>query len=248
MNNLPKYVASTRLQEAEWNASVIKGDVTEEVAKLKQQPGQDLLVAGNGQLVRTLMQHDLVDEYPVVLGSGARLFDADYEQDHAATRGPCHVRYRRRHPHLSLCGEEGRQRLERNSGIERSPGSDAHAAITGGMGPLPPTAATPRVRLGGTGTTACDLSVSSIWTTLEGCGHLLPEEDDRKRPGELQKAIFAISQSTRNSPSCPRPANQVGSVDRALQSPTKRATSPYAKQAIERQSPPTCRRRCAWTW
>jgi len=81
-NGLPKYVASTTPQEAEWNASVIKGDVTKEVAKLKQQPDQNLLVAGSGQLVRTLMQHDLVDEYrfmvhPVVLGSGARLFDKD---------------------------------------------------------------------------------------------------------------------------------------------------------------------------
>ena len=48
MNGLPKYVASTTPQEAEWNASVIKGDVTKEVAKLKQQPDQNLLVAGSG--------------------------------------------------------------------------------------------------------------------------------------------------------------------------------------------------------
>lgn len=79
MNSMPKYVASRTLQEAEWNASLIKEDVAEEVARLKQQPGQDLLVYGSAELVQTLMQHDLVDEYrllvyPVVLGSGKRLF------------------------------------------------------------------------------------------------------------------------------------------------------------------------------
>jgi dihydrofolate reductase len=79
MNGMPKYVASTTLTEAEWNASLIEGDVAEEVSKLKQQPGQDLLVAGSAQLVRTLQQRDLIDEYrflvhPIILGSGKRLF------------------------------------------------------------------------------------------------------------------------------------------------------------------------------
>jgi dihydrofolate reductase len=80
MNNLPKYVVSTTLQKAEWNNSrIIKSNVVEEVSKLKAMPGKDILVAGSGQLVQTLMQHDLVDEYrlmvyPVVLGSGKRLF------------------------------------------------------------------------------------------------------------------------------------------------------------------------------
>jgi dihydrofolate reductase len=77
---MPKYVVSTTMDEAEWNNStVIKGHVAEEIAKLKQQPGRDLLVAGSCQLVHTLMENDLVDEYhlmvfPVVLGSGKRLF------------------------------------------------------------------------------------------------------------------------------------------------------------------------------
>jgi dihydrofolate reductase len=58
---------------------LIKGNIAEEVAKLKQQPGQDILIYGSGELVRTLMHHDLIDEYrllvyPVVLGSGKRLF------------------------------------------------------------------------------------------------------------------------------------------------------------------------------
>jgi dihydrofolate reductase len=80
MNSLPKYVVSTTLQTAEWtNSRLIKESIAEEVAKLKQEPGQDLLLEGSGQLLHTLMEHDLVDEYrlmlyPLVLGSGKRLF------------------------------------------------------------------------------------------------------------------------------------------------------------------------------
>lgn len=80
MNSLPKFVVSKTLEKVEWNnARLLKGDVAEEVSRLKQQPGQDILVSGSGDLVHTLMQHDLIDEYrimvhPVVLGSGRRLF------------------------------------------------------------------------------------------------------------------------------------------------------------------------------
>jgi len=80
MNNLPKYVVSTTLEEVAWNNSkLIKGNVAEEVSRLKQQPGQDILIAGSGALVQALMQQDLIDDYrllvyPVVLGSGKRLF------------------------------------------------------------------------------------------------------------------------------------------------------------------------------
>jgi dihydrofolate reductase len=79
-NGMPKFVVSTTLEEAEWNNStLIKGDVAEEVSKLKQEPGGDILVNGSAQLVHTLMEHHLIDEYrlmvfPVVLGSGKRLF------------------------------------------------------------------------------------------------------------------------------------------------------------------------------
>jgi dihydrofolate reductase len=80
MNGMPKFVVSTTLQEVPWNNStLISGDVTEEVSRLKQQPGQDILVFGSATLVQSLMRDDLVDEYrlmvhPVVLGSGKRLF------------------------------------------------------------------------------------------------------------------------------------------------------------------------------
>jgi dihydrofolate reductase len=79
-NNMSKYVVSTTMDEAEWsNSTVVKGDVAEEISKLKQQPGGDILVNGSVQLVRTLMENDLVDEYrlmvfPIVLGKGKRLF------------------------------------------------------------------------------------------------------------------------------------------------------------------------------
>jgi len=80
MNNLPKFVVSTTLDRAEWkNSTIIKRNVAEEVLTLKQQPGQDILVAGSVSLVQTLMQNGLIDEYrlltfPIVLGSGKRLF------------------------------------------------------------------------------------------------------------------------------------------------------------------------------
>jgi len=85
MNNMPKYVVSTTLKKLDWNSSrLIKANVAEEVKKLKQHPGKDILVYGSGKLVNTLLQHDLVDElrlmvHPVVLGSGKRLFDEPAE-------------------------------------------------------------------------------------------------------------------------------------------------------------------------
>ncbi len=81
MNGYPKHVASTTLEEPlGWNNStLIKGDLAGEVAALKEQPGKDILVFGSADLVNTLTQHDLVDEYrlmvfPVVVGRGKRLF------------------------------------------------------------------------------------------------------------------------------------------------------------------------------
>ncbi len=86
MNNMPKYVVSTTLTRAEWkNTTIINKNVVEEIQKLKEQPGQHILVAGSGKLVQTLTQQHLVDEYrfmvyPVVLGSGKRLFPEGTEK------------------------------------------------------------------------------------------------------------------------------------------------------------------------
>jgi dihydrofolate reductase len=86
MNSMPKYVVSTTLTHAEWrNTTIINKNVVQEIQKLKEPSGQQILVAGSGKLVHTLMQHHLVDEYrfmvhPVVLGRGKRLFPEGTEQ------------------------------------------------------------------------------------------------------------------------------------------------------------------------
>lgn len=80
MNGMPKYVVSTTLEKADWNnTTIINDNVAEEVAKLKEQPGRDILIAGSADLTHSLMQHDLIDEFrlmihPVVVGHGKRLF------------------------------------------------------------------------------------------------------------------------------------------------------------------------------
>ncbi|MBC7811289.1 MAG: dihydrofolate reductase [Burkholderiales bacterium] len=81
MNSLPKYVASRTLTEPlTWNSSLLKGDVVEAVKNLKQQPGQDILQYGSGELTHTLLQAGLIDEYrlmvfPVTIGSGERIME-----------------------------------------------------------------------------------------------------------------------------------------------------------------------------
>ena len=79
-NALPKYVVSSTLENPEWNnTTVLRGDVVEEVAKLRERYERDIVVHGSPQLAQTLIEHDLVDElrllvYPVIVGAGKRLF------------------------------------------------------------------------------------------------------------------------------------------------------------------------------
>ncbi len=108
LNGLPKYVASRTLARAEWNAStVLKGNVADEVAKLKTRGGKELQVHGSGDLAQTLIQNDLVDEFrlwvfPVVLGTGKRLFGAGtvptamkLVESRTSSTGVAHHRYER---------------------------------------------------------------------------------------------------------------------------------------------------------
>ena len=80
LNSMPKYVVSSTLQEPRWgNSTILKGDVVDEVSKLKQEIAGEILVYASYQLERALIEHDLVDElrlvvFPVVLGAGERLF------------------------------------------------------------------------------------------------------------------------------------------------------------------------------
>ena len=80
LNSMPKYVASRTLRKVIWNnASLLEGDVAQAVAKLKEEPGGEIQVTGSGNLIQTLIKYGLVDRFvlwvfPVVLGSGKRLF------------------------------------------------------------------------------------------------------------------------------------------------------------------------------
>jgi dihydrofolate reductase len=79
-NTMPKYVVSSTLEDPEWtNSTVLDGDVADSVSKLRDEVDGDIVVHGSAQLAQTLLEHDLVDEmrlmvFPVVLGSGRRLF------------------------------------------------------------------------------------------------------------------------------------------------------------------------------
>jgi dihydrofolate reductase len=83
MNSMPKYVVSSTLDKVEWSGSIlIKGNVSEEIRKLKSQPGNDLLLSGSAQLFNSMMKENLIDLYrimlhPLVLGKGLRLFAYD---------------------------------------------------------------------------------------------------------------------------------------------------------------------------
>jgi dihydrofolate reductase len=86
MNSMPKFVASTTLNEPlAWDSTLLKGDVVDEVARMKEQHGQDILIYGSAALVNTLLAHNLIDEYrfmiyPLVLGRGKHLFSEDNDR------------------------------------------------------------------------------------------------------------------------------------------------------------------------
>ncbi len=87
INSVPKFVVSRTLEEPlEWNNStLIEGNVAEQIAELKRQPGKDIGMVGSGTLVRSLLQDDLLDElrlmvHPVIMGSGKRLFEDGGDQ------------------------------------------------------------------------------------------------------------------------------------------------------------------------
>lgn len=85
MNTMPKYVVSSTLQQVEWAGSVlVTGDLIGEISKLKDQPGQDLLLSGSARLFNALRRANLIDLYrfmvhPIMLGAGARLFEESGE-------------------------------------------------------------------------------------------------------------------------------------------------------------------------
>ncbi|SHE82908.1 Dihydrofolate reductase [Seinonella peptonophila] len=94
MHNYPKYVASSSLTNPEWNnTTILKENLDERIAELKQQPGKDILVFGSPTLIQSLTEQDLIDEYrlmtfPVLLGKGKRLFQEGHEKkvlEHAST-------------------------------------------------------------------------------------------------------------------------------------------------------------------
>jgi dihydrofolate reductase len=105
-NGLPKYVVSSTLEDPDWNNStVLKGDVVEEVSKLKRALDGEIVVHGSPQLARTLIEHDLVDElrlmvYPVVLGAGDRLFGETSAKKPLRLVDTQTSGGRRGHPHL----------------------------------------------------------------------------------------------------------------------------------------------------
>lgn len=86
INNVPKYVVSTTPKEVDWyNLTLIDGNVSDEIANLKEQSGDDIAIIGSGTLVRSLLSNGLLDElvlmvHPLVLGEGKRLFESASEQ------------------------------------------------------------------------------------------------------------------------------------------------------------------------
>jgi dihydrofolate reductase len=115
-NSLPKYVVSSTLEHPEWsNSTVLDGDVLDAVSRLKRQLDGDIVVHGSVQLAQTLFEHDLVDEfrlmvYPVVLGTGDRLFGE------TSDKSPCGLWTRRRSERASPSSPTSRSETQGRRG------------------------------------------------------------------------------------------------------------------------------------
>jgi hypothetical protein len=119
------------------NATIVEGDVPTEVARLKEQPGQDLLIYGSGDLVDELTRHRLIDEYrlmlyPVVVGSGKGLFKRG-PADHPAPARHHDDQHRRRHPHLHDGEQPGRVRRAWGHGCDNRRLKDPWIAASGAV-------------------------------------------------------------------------------------------------------------------
>jgi dihydrofolate reductase len=118
MNSFTKYGVSTTLEQAAWaNSTVIRANVVEEMARLKEQPGRDIAISGSGQVVHTLMRANRIDEYrlliyPVILGQGKRLFPPevpvtlDLVEARTSAKGVLLVTYRPAQEPDAMAGED----------------------------------------------------------------------------------------------------------------------------------------------
>ena len=137
LNSLPKYVVSSTLEEPDWsNATVLKGDVVDEVSRLKQELDGEIVVPASYQLGRTLIEHDLVDElrlfvFPVVLGAGERLFGETSDKKPMRLVDDQDRRRRPRLPHLRARPIGDHDRAWRLSHSRRTATRSASPGISG---------------------------------------------------------------------------------------------------------------------
>ncbi len=147
LNSARKYVASRTLDSVEWsNSTLLEGDVAEAVARIKEEDGPEIQVHGSSDLIRTLLERDLVDEFrimifPVVLGTGKRLFAEGAPPAGLSARRVRDLRDRRSHGDVQARGRH-QVRLVRARGADRG-GARAPQAARRGIGGSATQGATP---------------------------------------------------------------------------------------------------------